>query len=83
MRKFYMNILHTCPPHLSDVVTLSSEIQQKSFYRAMLYASAVIAMTLCPSVCPSVCLSVTSRCSTETAKRIGSQKQHHTIAQGL
>jgi len=29
----------------------------------------------------SVHLSVTSRCSTEMAKRIGSHKQRHTIAQ--
>ena len=43
------------------------------------YASAVLAMALCPSVC----LSVTSRSSTKTAKRIGSPKQHHTIAQCL
>jgi len=28
-------------------------------------------------------MSVTSRSSTKTAKHIGSQKQHHTIAQGL
>jgi len=34
-------------------------------------------------VCLSVCLSLTSRCSTKTAKRIGSHKQHHTITQGL
>jgi len=31
----------------------------------------------------SVCLSVTSRCSTETAERIGSRKQCHTIGQGF
>jgi len=30
-----------------------------------------------------ICLSVASRCSTETAKRIGSRKQRHKIAQGL
>jgi len=34
-------------------------------------------------VCLSVCLSLTSRCSTKTAKRIGSHKQHHTITQRL
>ena len=42
------------------------------FITARCYASAVLAMALCPSVClsvcPSVCPSVTSRCSTKTAK---------------
>ena len=36
-----------------------------SIFTARCYASAVLAMALCPSVC----LSVTSRCSTKTAKR--------------
>ena len=36
-------------------------------FTARCYASAVLAMALCPSV--SVSLSVTSRCSTKTAKR--------------
>ena len=45
-------------------------------FTARCYASAVLAMGLCPSV--SVCLSVTSRCSNKTAKhRI--TKLHHTI----
>ena len=38
-------------------------------FTARCYASAVLAMALCPSVCLSVCPSVTSRCSTKTAKR--------------
>ena len=37
-------------------------------FTARCYASAVLAMGLCPSVC--VCLSVTSRCSIKTAERI-------------
>ena len=36
------------------------------FFTARCYASAVLAMGLCPSVC----LSVTSRCSIETDERI-------------
>jgi len=40
-------------------------------FTARCYASAVLAMGLCPSLrlCPSVSVSVTSRCSTKTAKR--------------
>jgi len=40
---------------------------------ARCYASAVLAMGLCPSVCPSV----TSRCSTKTAKRRITQTTPH------
>ena len=46
------------------------------YHTARYYASAVLAMGLCPSV------SVTSRSSTKTANT-GSDKQHRTIAQGL
>ena len=42
-------------------------------FTARCYASAVLAMALCPSVCPSV----TSRCSTKTAKRRITQKTSH------
>ena len=43
------------------------------------YASAVLAMGLCPSVCVSLCLSQVG----VLLKRlnVGSNKQHHTIAQ--
>jgi len=45
------------------------------------YASAVLAMALCPPVCPSVrlsvCLSVTSRSPTKTAKRRITQTTPH------
>ena len=48
---------------------------------ARCYASAVLAMALCPSVYTSVCLSVspsvTSRCSTKTAKRRITQTTPH------
>jgi len=38
---------------------------QSLVFTAQCYATAALAMALCPSVCPSV----TSRCSTKTAKR--------------
>jgi len=52
-----------------------------SVFTARCYASAVLAMALCPSVCPSVRPSQVS----VLLKRlnVGSQKQHHTIAQEL
>jgi len=51
------------------------------FFAARCYASAVLAMALCPSVCLSVCPSQVG----VLLKRlnVGSHKQHHTIAQGL
>jgi len=47
-------------------------------FTARCYASAVLAMGLCPSVC--VCLSVTSRCSTKMAKRSITQMTPHDSA---
>ena len=44
-----------------------------SVFTAQCYASAVLAMTLCPSVC----LSITSRSSTKTAKRRITQTTSH------
>jgi len=44
-----------------------------SVFTVWCYASAVLAMALCPSVC----LSVTSRCSTKTAKRRITQTTPH------
>jgi len=55
------------PPHPSN----EADSQEHIFYRfvtARCYASAVLAMALCPSVCPFVRLSVISRSSTKTAK---------------
>ena len=48
-------------------------------FTARCYASAVLAMGLCPSVCLCLCLcpSVTSRCSTKTAKRRITQTTPH------
>ena len=52
----------------------------KTIFSARCYASAVLAMALCP-ICLSVCLSVrpsvTSRCSTKTAKRRITQTTPH------
>jgi len=49
------------------------------FFTARCYASAVLAMALCPSV--SVCLSQVG----VLLKRlnVGSHEEHHTIAQGI
>ena len=50
-------------------------------FTARCYASAVLAMALCPSVCLSVCLSQVSVLL--KLLNVGSHKQHHTIDQGL
>jgi len=50
---------------------------QGTVFTARCYASAVLAMALCPSVRPSVCLSVTSESSTKTAKRRITQTTSH------
>jgi len=47
------------------------------FFTARCYASAVLAMALCPSVRLSVRLSVASRCTTKTAKRRITQTTPH------
>jgi len=46
-------------------------------FTARCYASAVLAMGLCPSVCVSVCLSVTSLSSTKTGKHRITQTTSH------
>ena len=48
-----------------------------NIFTARCYASAVLAMALCPSVCPSQVGVLLKRLN------IGLHKQHHTIAQGL
>jgi len=56
-----------------------------AIFTARYYASAVLAMGLCPSVSVSVCLclSVTSRCSTKTAKRRITQTTPHDTPETL
>jgi len=49
-------------------------------FTARCSASAVLAMSVCPSVCLFVRLSVTSRCSTKTAKRRITQTTPHDSA---
>ena len=67
---FFQDWLHGIYRQLPFILT-------KPVFTARCYASAVLAMGLCPSVC--VCLSVTSRCSTKTAKRrITQTTPHHT-----
>jgi len=46
-------------------------------FTARCYASAVLAMALCPYVCVLVCVSVTSRSSTKTAKHMITQTTLH------
>ena len=61
------------------------KLQTRRIFTARCYASAVLAMALCPSVCLSVRPSVRPSQVGVLLKRlnVGSQKQHHTIAQGL
>jgi len=37
MRKFDINILHTCPPHLSNVAILPWEIQKKVIFSSIIH----------------------------------------------
>jgi len=78
--KYYSLISHSRSLCLDKLRVSYLTMNAQHFITARCYASAVLAMGLCLSVCLSV--SVTSRSSTKTAKRIGSHKQHHTIAQG-
>ena len=62
---------------LADVRHQFDSDSVEILFTARCYASAVLAMALCPSVCPSVRPSVTSRCSTKTAKRRITQTTPH------
>ena len=42
LRKFDMNILHICLPHLSDVATLPWEIQKKVIFNIILHIFQII-----------------------------------------
>ena len=54
-------------------------------FTARCYASAVLAMGLCPclSVCLSVCVCLSQAGVLLKRQNVGSHKQYHTIAQGL
>ena len=52
-----------------------------NIFTARCYASAVLAMGLCPSICVCVCLSQAGVLLKR--QNVGSHKQHHTIPQGL
>jgi len=65
------------PGHAARLAALSPNCRRHVF-TARCYASAVLAMGLCPSVC----LSVSSRCSTKTVKRRITQTTPHDT-QGL
>jgi len=61
--------------HFNNFISLI-EHDDDDFY-AWCYASAVLAMALCPSVCPSQVGVLLKRLN------VGLHRQHHTIAQGL
>ena len=65
----------------SSTLEVIGTLYNYRLFTARCYASAVLAMALCPSVRPSVCPSQVG----VLLKRlnIGSHKQHHTIAQGF
>ena len=72
-------ILHSSS---QDYISFSISFPQPNLvFTARCYASAILAMALCPPVRLSVCPSQVS----VLLKRlnVGSHKQHHTIAQGL
>jgi len=50
---------------------------------ARCYASAVLAMGLCPSMSVSVCVCLSQAGVLLKRQNVGSQKQNHTIPQGL
>ena len=64
-----------------DNYTVNSASELVPIFTARCYASAVLAMALCPSVCLSVCLTQVG----VLLKRLyaGSHEQHRTIAHGL
>ena len=59
--------------------------QSRSIFTARRYASAVLAVVVCPSVCPSVRLSVCLSQAGIVSKwqHIESRKQRRTVAQGI
>ena len=63
--------------HFVRLATTLLQVDTIHIFSARCYASAVLAMALCPSVCLSVRLSVTSRSSTKTAKRRITQTTPH------
>ena len=52
-------------------------------FTAQCYASAVLAMGLCPSVCLCLCPCLSQAGVLLKRQNLGSHKQHHTIVQGL
>ena len=63
---------------LSQAGIVSERLEGLSwFFTARCYASAVLAMALCPSVCPLQVGVLLKRLN------VGSHKQHQTIAQGI
>jgi len=61
----------------------SKDAMATNFFTARFYASAVLAMGLCPSVSVSVCVCLSQAGVLLKRLNVGSQKQHHAIPQGL
>ena len=61
---------------LSAIISSKPHVRSSPIFTARCYASAVLAISLCPSVCPSQVGVLLTRLN------VGSHKQHHTIAQG-
>jgi len=65
-------------PSFMEIGIIDAQISQIfRVFTARCYASAVLAMALCPSVCPSQAGVLLKR------QNVGSHKQHHTIPQGF
>jgi len=75
-----LHMVQLMPLHPKTPSSLAS-FKSRLLFTARCYASVVLAMALCLSVRPSVCLSQVG----VLLKRlnVGSNKQNHTIAQGL
>jgi len=78
--------------HTAEVTGLVQKLFGRSFceslvlvFTARRYASAVLAVVVCPSVCLSVCPSVCLSQAGIVSKRqhIESRKQRRTVAQGI
>jgi len=79
-----LHMVQLMPLHPKTPSSLAS-FKSRLLFTARCYASVVLAMALCLSVRPSVCLSVCLSQVGVLLKRlnVGSNKQNHTVAQGL
>jgi len=71
----------TATPNRHVELELSLILEKLHIFTARRYASAVLAVVVCPSVCPSVRLSQAGIVSKR--QHIESRKQRRTVAQGI